>query len=373
MSEQQPTNDPEAGAAPATDATNPAAAAGLPGVLPGQFWIEASSAPTPDDDNDSSYGDDAASSTASLSSSILQYRTINGRTYHSEQGNAQYWVANDEKANVALDIIHHVLLLSLDGKLHKAPLKKDIQKVVDIGTGTGVWAIDFADEYTETEVIGTDLSAIQPTWVPPNCKFEIDDCTQPWTFEENSLDYVHIRWLFGSIQDWTALFREAYKALKPGGFIETHEPSVNFRSDDGTVHEKTAMSQFGKFFIEGGKKMGRSMTVLEDDVQRAALEEAGFADIQEAKLKTPIGKWPKDPKLKEIGIFQQLAVEQDTEGTMLYLAGMLGWRPEEVTAYIAVLRREFRSKDIHGYYDQKILWAQKPERAEPEASSTGAA
>ena len=27
---------------------------------------------------------------------------------------------------------------------------------------------DFADEYPNTEVIGTDISPIQPTWVPPN-------------------------------------------------------------------------------------------------------------------------------------------------------------------------------------------------------------
>lgn len=34
---------------------------------------------------------DNASSTASLTSSILQYRTINGRAYQSERGNPEYW------------------------------------------------------------------------------------------------------------------------------------------------------------------------------------------------------------------------------------------------------------------------------------------
>ncbi|KAG9498006.1 hypothetical protein J7337_010882 [Fusarium musae] len=32
-----------------------------------------------------------AESTASMASSILSYRTIQGRTFHSERGNAQYW------------------------------------------------------------------------------------------------------------------------------------------------------------------------------------------------------------------------------------------------------------------------------------------
>jgi hypothetical protein len=55
-----------------------------------------------------------------------------------------------------------------------------------------------------------------------------------------------------------------------------------------------------------------------------------------------------------------MAVEQDTEGTMLVMAGLAGWSPDEVRVYIAQLRREFRCKDIHGYYRQKIVWARKP-------------
>lgn len=29
---------------------------------------------------------------------------------------------------------------------------------------------DFADDIPEAEVIGTDISPIQPTWIPPNLK-----------------------------------------------------------------------------------------------------------------------------------------------------------------------------------------------------------
>ena len=81
------------------------------------------------------------------------------------------------------------------------------------------------------------------------------------------------------------------------------------------------------------------------------------------RLQTPIGTWPKDPRQKEIARFQQFAVERDTEGTMMYVATLAGWSKQEVQVYIAQLRRELRSKDIHGYYRQKIVWAQKPESA----------
>ena len=49
-----------------------------------------------DDDGDSALGDDDADSTASLTSSILRYRSIHGRTYHSERGNAQYWYGSSD-------------------------------------------------------------------------------------------------------------------------------------------------------------------------------------------------------------------------------------------------------------------------------------
>ena len=31
-------------------------------------------------------------------------------------------------------------------------------------------ASDFADEFETIQVIGTDISPIQPTWIPPNLK-----------------------------------------------------------------------------------------------------------------------------------------------------------------------------------------------------------
>ena len=53
-----------------------------------------------------------------------------------------------------------------------------IQEVLDGGTGTGIWAIDFADSHPESLVTGIDVSPIHPAWVPPNVRFEIDDATE---------------------------------------------------------------------------------------------------------------------------------------------------------------------------------------------------
>lgn len=62
-----------------------------------------------------------------------------------------------------IDLKHHVITLLCGGNLHLAPLSKPT-RILDVGTGTGIWAMEMADQYPESTVIGTDLSPVQPSW-----------------------------------------------------------------------------------------------------------------------------------------------------------------------------------------------------------------
>jgi len=210
-------------------------------------------------------------------------------------------------------------------------------------------------------VIGTDVSPIQSTWVPPNVRFEIEDCTEPWTFEPASFDYIHMRFLVGSIDDWNTLMSRAFQACKPGGWIESFEPSVYIESDDGTVTDKMALGQWGKLFSEGGRKFGRSFDVHENGIVRSALEAAGFVDIQEKTFKMPIGGWAKDPRLKKIGQYIQLGFLKDPEGYLLFLANGLNSSREQTITFLVCLGRELKSPKIHAFYRQRVVWARKPD------------
>ena len=128
------------------------------------------------DDNESSLAD-LQSSTASISSSIMKFREENGRTYHAYQ-DGKYLLPNDEREQDRLDLQHHLFTLTFNGKLFTCDVdkgKKEIRRVLDAGCGTGIWAIDFADEHPEAEVLGIDLSPIQPAFLPPNVTFVVDD------------------------------------------------------------------------------------------------------------------------------------------------------------------------------------------------------
>jgi hypothetical protein len=75
-----------------------------------------------------------------------------------------------------------------------------------------------------------------------------------------------MRWLLGSIMDWTALFKQAYLSCKLGGWLESFEPSSRFESDDCSVVETTALGQWGKIFEQGSSVFGRSFSVVDDGI-----------------------------------------------------------------------------------------------------------
>lgn len=109
----------------------------------------------------------------------------------------------------------------MDGKLLFAPAT-NVNRVLDLGTGTGIWCIDFADSHPEADVKGIDLSPIQPSFVPPNCRFEVDDFNLEF-LDENKFELIHARDLIGCIPDGPTFYRKCFNALAPGGWLDVTE------------------------------------------------------------------------------------------------------------------------------------------------------
>jgi Methyltransferase domain len=147
-----------------------------------------------DIDVDSGIGEEGVhSSSSSLASVVTNFRTMYGRRYHAFDDNA-YWLPNDDEEINRLELQHLVWKLCLNGRLHIAPVPEDVHSVVDLGTGTGKWAMEFADAHPSAEVLGTDLSPIQSTLAPPNCTFIVENVEHDWEFSE-PFDYIHSRML----------------------------------------------------------------------------------------------------------------------------------------------------------------------------------
>ncbi|KAL1997304.1 hypothetical protein VTN49DRAFT_5939 [Thermomyces lanuginosus] len=309
-------------------------------------------------ENDSSYGDELSSYTASLTSSVIDYRHENGRRYHKFR-DGLYLLPNDETENDRLDMVHELFLQLLHRRLYLAPIKSP-QRVIDLATGTGIWAIDFADQHPQAEVIGCDLSPTQPTVIPPNLKFLVDDIESEWAYESDPFDFIHARNLTVSIKDFGKLLKQCYQSVKPGGLVEFQDWDGYPLSPDGSL-DGTGLQQYYDVvygaFEEAGYEV-RPGVKLEQ-----WFKEAGFVNIHVEKFVIPYGIWPKDPHLKTVGAWNKAQAEANGyEGFALAaLTRHKKWTKEEVIVLASKARADGQNRDIHAMFDFYVVYGQRPE------------
>ena len=142
-----------------------------------------------------------------------------------------------------LDLQHHVLCLTYASKLYFAPMENP-RHALDVGTGTGIWAIDMGRSHAKFRHLNHSTDKLQPintlsarssestsvqasrrckqhhahpslivadrSSVPPNLKFIVDDAEDTWLYQ-NKFDLIHARLMSGSFADWPNFFRQAYE------------------------------------------------------------------------------------------------------------------------------------------------------------------
>jgi trans-aconitate methyltransferase len=115
-------------------------------------------------------------------------------------------------------VTYHAIRLTLENKHWIAPIENP-RSIIDVGTGTGIWCMDVADDFPGSTVMGIDLSPIQPTLVPPNLEFVVQDLEEPWDMP-NRFDFVHTRCMNGfSVKSWPTFYENAFLSLTAGGWV----------------------------------------------------------------------------------------------------------------------------------------------------------
>ncbi|KAL0933875.1 umta methyltransferase family protein [Colletotrichum truncatum] len=325
--------------------------------------LEADDASTTDDA--SSIQDGSSSYTASLSSSIVDYPMHYGRRYHAYRSGS-YPIPNDEHEMERLEVVHAMTVKVIGDKLFLAPIQKDrVNKILDIGTGTGIWAMEMGDLLPNAEIIGNDLSAIQPDWVPSNVKFEIDDVESPW-LGNRKYDYIFCRYMLCGIGDWPKLVQNIFDHLNPGGWAEFQDMDSLYYSDDGTLTEKHATRKWNKQIVE-------TMNSINRDAQPAPklqgwVQDAGFQNIQHQRFKVPLGPWAKDAHFKEIGMYSLAVIMDGLEAfSMQIYCDVLGYTKEEVMVMLSEVRNEMKTlHTFHALWDLHVVYGQKPLEAETQ-------
>ncbi|EGX97238.1 hypothetical protein CCM_01898 [Cordyceps militaris CM01] len=315
----------------------------------------------------------------SVSSSVYAHTYERGRRYQSFK-NSRYPIPNDDMEQSREDMKHVMLMELTDGKLFFAPTGKNPQKIVDIGTGTGIWAIETGDAYPSASVIGIDLTPIQPLWVPPNVEFIVDDCERDWLLD--NVDLAHFRFMAMILKDVPLVMQHAYdvlpahasksttlltldgRSLRPGGWIEFQELLGRPLCDDGTMRPDDPFKVLYEIAGDAYARLGLS-TALPAELEPMLLA-AGFDNVHCKVIKVPIGTWAKDKTMRLVGLYQKTAVT-DFIST---LAGRpfraLGLSEEEAQVRLALARQALNDPRVHRYFNYYYWYAQKPEPGEEQ-------
>ncbi|KAF6810339.1 methyltransferase domain-containing protein [Colletotrichum sojae] len=331
-----------------------------------------------------------ASSTTSLADSIRDYHFENGRSYHRYK-EGKYHFPNDEKENDRLDLQHHLALLTLGGRLGLAPPcdpEYKVGRALDVGTGTGIWAIQYADDHPETEPVSHAARPVGVTFflrdlkvlikwltferrVAPNLRFEVDDIEEEWTYSQ-PFDYIHSRHMTSSLADWKEYITNCFNNLTPGGYLELQEAEMAFLSDDASLPADAALVRFAELLKAAGAKFGRQFVVASE--LRDLMREVGFQDVSLSWYKWPMNDWPRDAKFRELGMWNFQNGMAAADGLALApLTRAHGWTREEVEVFLVDVRADMRNKRYHTYVPMYFLVGRKPLEEGASAGETPAA
>lgn len=331
-------------------------------------WGSGSSPPLPEADDDpqnnsEQYGEVSAINQSSIDevSAFLSRMTSatefggDGRTYH-EFKKGKYPMPNDKREQERLDFQHKALQITFAGHLHFSPLGPNTQNVLDLGTGTGIWAIEFANEYPTIQVLGTDLSAIQPIDVPQNCRFQVADAEDEWIFPPQ-FDLIHGRALLSCFEDPKVVLRHAFKALAPGGYLEMHDGTFPLKYI-GNPPVTSAVYKWSEIVVAGGEKFGRPWTNAQH--YKRWMEEIGFEDVAEKQFYLLTSPWAKGEYFKQVGRYYGTNLQVGLENISLKVMEALGWEVEDAKLFLQSVREELEGNRVCAYLPVNVVYGRKP-------------
>jgi ubiquinone/menaquinone biosynthesis C-methylase UbiE len=180
-----------------------------------------------------------------------------------------------------------------------------INAVLDLGCGSGGWAMDVARQYSEISVTGVDNNESLLQYVKAHAKvrelenvqFQTMNLMQPLNFPDASFDIVNARCLFSSFtpKDWPPLLQECKRILRPGGTLRlTEMERANTNSP--------ALEKFWDFYAQAMFVSGRSFSrtgrfIGLTPYLGSLLHESGFQNIGNRAHTPDVSSWTPDAEL----------------------------------------------------------------------------
>ncbi|KAI8976894.1 S-adenosyl-L-methionine-dependent methyltransferase [Pilobolus umbonatus] len=213
------------------------------------------------------------------------FQVVEGRRFIDEE-DVDYVLPNDNTEVGRLHLQHWALKLAF-GRNYHAPVQKLLEEgiqVVDAGCGPATWTFEMAESYPHSHFTGLDVSSVFPeSTKPSNVDFHICNISKEIPFTDNSIDYYHQRLLVAGLNDESmkAAIKNAYRVLKPGGYLEMTEALMGTALNAGTNFTNIKEILAGIM-----KKKGLNPDI--GNLLGDYMQEAGFENIHHEKKPAPM-------------------------------------------------------------------------------------
>ncbi|KAG5642892.1 hypothetical protein DXG03_001899 [Asterophora parasitica] len=222
---------------------------------------------------------------------------IVARSFQTEA--APYTLPNDASEWERLDDLHNGWKAYLDHKLSYAPLVENAEQILEIGAGSGAWAIQAAETYPNATVVATDISPLPPRPLPPNVRFQkVNIIEKELPFKPGTFDIIHARLLFIHLPDWEDILERVITLLKPGGWLLVEDVDHFVFEESGNVPPGT--QEF--FDVYNAYNVAQKVDPMAGSKLAPALRRTNqFSKVNAVEIHCPFRGGSKDPNLNAVG------------------------------------------------------------------------
>ncbi|KAH9002772.1 S-adenosyl-L-methionine-dependent methyltransferase [Lactarius hatsudake] len=227
-----------------------------------------------------------------------------------------YWHGAVDQAEIArLDAMHNGIKNYFDGKLSLAPLN-DPLTILDIGSGSGIWAIECAEYFPGAKVTAvrhqSNVASVRPSWslsrehrqphpspVPSNFQFQrLDVLTDSLPWAAGSLDVVHVRFLLIHLPEPRRVLERIAELVKPGGWLLIEEVSVSGEIQGDARAVQTGFELVCKLWESNGQ-----VPAVGSKLQSWLRQTGTFSEVNVHEALAPVGSHVSpDPRLGGLGL-----------------------------------------------------------------------
>ncbi|HEX6541066.1 MAG TPA: methyltransferase domain-containing protein [Ktedonobacterales bacterium] len=254
-----------------------------------------------------------------------------------------------------LDFQHFLLRTGLRGNF-AAPLQQP-RDILDVGCGSGRWAMEMATLFPAARVVGLDLVAppddtrslgqgldVRPT----NYIFTAGNILEGLPFPDQSFDFVHQRLLFSAIprDRWPAVIQELVRVTRPGGWIELAEIGAATDGGPGFMGLWQAWSN-----LAATRNVDFAMS------QRIGqmLRDGGLVNVQQRVVTFPVGEW--GGRIGRASATDYLALAGALRAGVIAQQIM---SDEQYDALSARAKKEFAQRRNQGFQPFHVAYGQRP-------------